>query len=85
MFRFAPRNVHVWQDIIQNIGKLSLAGLFVTGSFFLARSFAAENNDMLKISPQWVAVQAATMNTEDFCSGKALLHQSNSHSHFWTP
>lgn len=40
MFRFSARDAHAWRDVAQNIGKLSLAGLFVTGTFLLAHAYA---------------------------------------------
>jgi hypothetical protein len=40
MFRMSAGTVHTWQDFAKNIGKLSLAGLFLGGSFFLAHAQA---------------------------------------------
>lgn len=40
MFRFSARDVHAWRDLAQNVGKLSLAGLFLTGTFLLAHAYA---------------------------------------------
>lgn len=41
MFRMSPNTAHTWQDITQNIGKLSLAGLFLGGTLLLAHAYAA--------------------------------------------
>jgi hypothetical protein len=41
MFRMSPCTVHTWQDLMRNIGKLSLAGLFLGGTLFLAHANAA--------------------------------------------
>lgn len=40
MFRFSARDAHAWHDIAQNIGKLSLAGLFAAGTLLLAHAYA---------------------------------------------
>lgn len=40
MFRISARESHAWRDVAQNIGKLSLAGLFLTGTFLLAHAYA---------------------------------------------
>jgi|GEM_PF-3577245 len=40
MFRISARETHAWRDVAQNIGKLSLAGLFLTGTFLLAHAYA---------------------------------------------
>ena len=40
MFRFKPQEIHAWEDIALSIGKLSLAGLFVTGTMFLCHAYA---------------------------------------------
>jgi hypothetical protein len=40
MFRMSPSTAHTWQDITQNIGKLSLAGLFLGGTLLLAHAYA---------------------------------------------
>lgn len=40
MFRFNPQHSHIWEDMALNIGKLSLAGLFVTGTVFWCNAYA---------------------------------------------
>ncbi len=40
MFRFKPQEIHAWEDIALSIGKLSLAGLFVTGTVFFCNAYA---------------------------------------------
>lgn len=40
MFRFNPQHSHAWEDMALNIGKLSLAGLFVTGTVFFCNAYA---------------------------------------------
>ncbi|WP_373531099.1 hypothetical protein [Vampirovibrio sp.] len=44
MLKFNPshkaQNQHAWKDMALNIGKLSLAGLFVTGTVFFCHAYA---------------------------------------------
>jgi hypothetical protein len=40
MLRFKPENQSAWEDIALNIGKLSLAGLFVTGTVYFCNAYA---------------------------------------------
>lgn len=40
MFRFNLQSIHAWEDVALNIGKLSLAGLFVTGTVFFCNAHA---------------------------------------------
>lgn len=40
MFRFSARDAHAWRDVAHNVGKLSLAGLFATGTLLLAHAYA---------------------------------------------
>jgi hypothetical protein len=40
MFRISARDSHAWRDIAQNLGKLSLAGMFLTGTFLLVQAYA---------------------------------------------
>jgi hypothetical protein len=34
------KNQHAWEGMALNIGKLSLAGLFITGTFFICNAYA---------------------------------------------
>lgn len=40
MLRFNPKDAHAWEDIALNIGKLSLAGLFITGTVYFCNAYA---------------------------------------------
>jgi hypothetical protein len=40
VFRFNLKNQHAWEDIALNVGKLSLAGLFITGTVFFCNAYA---------------------------------------------
>ena len=36
------RKNYLWQDTVKNVGKLSLAGLFVAGTLFVTHAYADE-------------------------------------------